>query len=589
MAAGDIGTDLRSISDAFNSIDKLTEESEFVNEITKKHWKPSENAAQCSNRSCRKQFSFLERHHHCRKCGDLFCAACLLYKRRLNLLAHYDPQGQLYKVCQQCYEDGQSVDGCTRSISPEFIQLRQQYKNLEASRERGKMKRGLGWRNRVNFDLECKRLMDGFKSSVGKSELTRTLHEMQRMMSMPEWHKSSTWLQETTQTACQNCYEAFGLLRKRHHCKICGLAVCKSCSTTDLLIYIGDEDMQAAMANATSVNTKGVEPIMAIIKIVGCPEVEPELSLYLRVCTACREEIIRRQLERLSDEEAPTGMDLLAELSTLHSKFSVAEINVNKQLKDYQEIVDSLENNSRRSSCVSSSGSSAVTNRSVTRSMPQSNMQTLAKAQEDLTDFLAQHVMVVQRLKRLVPKTETQSRLLKSYIRAKCDFYMENMSTFRQMKRKLSESSPPEVLEFIQRIMDKNSIISAHLYLRQLVYETIHLCEKYGLQEQSVKLLFYLEQVIEKDVSICLQKEGEDVDQHLQLMKEMIRTQMKEHKLIHLSRRAMSQRSLVQLQQIVDKRTREILDQVTLQLKLKSANRSFPATKQTLVQTSQQL
>ena len=41
-------------------------------------------------------------------------------------------------------------------------------------------------------------------------------------------------------------------------------------------------------------------------------------------------------------------------------------------------------------------------------------------------------------------------------LQAKCDFYMDNMSTFRRMKSKLGESSPPEVLEFIQRTMDKN-------------------------------------------------------------------------------------------------------------------------------------
>ena len=44
-------------------------------------------------------------------------------------------------------------------------------------------------------------------------------------------------------------------------------------------------------------------------------------------------------------------------------------------------------------------------------------MRTLAKAQEDLTDYLAQHVLVVQRLKRLVPRSQAQSRLLKNYIR----------------------------------------------------------------------------------------------------------------------------------------------------------------------------
>ena len=32
------------------------------------------------------------------RCGDLFCAGCLKYRRKLNQLAHFDPQGRPYKV-----------------------------------------------------------------------------------------------------------------------------------------------------------------------------------------------------------------------------------------------------------------------------------------------------------------------------------------------------------------------------------------------------------------------------------------------------------------------------------------------------------
>ena len=81
----------------------------------------------------------------------------------------------------------------------------------------------------------------------------------------------------------------------------------------------------------------------------------------------------------------------------------------------YQEIVDSLENNTRSSGLSPSSSTLSLTG--MAGSAPRSNMRTLAKAQEDLTDFLAQHILVVQRLKRLVPKTEPQSRLLKNYIK----------------------------------------------------------------------------------------------------------------------------------------------------------------------------
>ncbi|RUS88548.1 hypothetical protein EGW08_003648, partial [Elysia chlorotica] len=103
--------------------------------------------------------------------------------------------------------------------------------------------------------------------------------------------------------------------------------------------------------------------------------------------------------------------------------------------------------------------------------------------QEDLADVLAGHITVVQKLKSLRPNTETQSHLLKTYIKvccspldiivlsyqnfpvpysmcvffqAKCEFYLEHMSEFRAVKHKLSESVPAESLDFIQRVMDKN-------------------------------------------------------------------------------------------------------------------------------------
>ncbi|PVD18973.1 hypothetical protein C0Q70_21532 [Pomacea canaliculata] len=317
-----------------------------------------------------------------------------------------------------------------------------------------------------------------------------------------------------------------------------------------------------------------MEPRLAIIRIIGCPEVEPEISLHLRVCSECREYLVKQQVERAVHDEEPVEVDMLTELALLHEKLSAAESSVNSQLRKYQEIVHSLEDNSR------TSGSNAQGNSS------QSNMRILAKAQGDLTDFLAQHVLFIQRLKRLVPKTDAQSRLLKNYIKAKCDFYLENMSSFRKIESKLGESSPPEMLEFIQRVMDKNAIVSAHLYLRQLVYEAINLCDKYELKENAPQLLVSLEQMVEKDVAACLQMEREDMGQHLELMKEMIRMQIKEHQLIRLSRNALRMLGKAHVQEILKTRMDEVLYQISLQLKLKSAHRSFSQTKKALEQFS---
>ncbi|RUS70603.1 hypothetical protein EGW08_021631 [Elysia chlorotica] len=88
----------------FQQIDHLTSSQAtaeyvfYLKEITKIHWKPSEGRSACSNKSCRRQFTLIERPHHCRKCGEVFCAKCVAYQRRLNRLAHFDPDGDLEKV-----------------------------------------------------------------------------------------------------------------------------------------------------------------------------------------------------------------------------------------------------------------------------------------------------------------------------------------------------------------------------------------------------------------------------------------------------------------------------------------------------------
>ncbi|KAJ7048980.1 FYVE zinc finger-domain-containing protein [Mycena amicta] len=39
-------------------------------------WKPDSDAAHCDNFDCRMEFTILERRHHCRKCGGVFCRYC---------------------------------------------------------------------------------------------------------------------------------------------------------------------------------------------------------------------------------------------------------------------------------------------------------------------------------------------------------------------------------------------------------------------------------------------------------------------------------------------------------------------------------
>ena len=48
--------------------------------------------------------------------------------------------------------------------------------------------------DRFNLEEECDRLVQGFKTAIGDSEIKKTLHDLTTLVTTPSWQKSSTWL-----------------------------------------------------------------------------------------------------------------------------------------------------------------------------------------------------------------------------------------------------------------------------------------------------------------------------------------------------------------------------------------------------------
>ncbi|KAK3577993.1 hypothetical protein CHS0354_013656 [Potamilus streckersoni] len=532
-------------------------------DITKKHWKNSDSRPNCFIKSCRQKFSLIERPHHCRRCGEVFCSTCLKYQRKLNVLANPDPEGKPYKVCRTCFEEGRDSQGCVRSLSEEFKalkrsakgqQLRQEYANTTSS-----------WRDKLDIKQECQRLLMGFQKSIGTSEVMRTLQELRTVIATPDWQKSSLWMQENMSEVCQSCRTKFSLLKKKRHCKVCGVVLCKSCSYEELLIYLPDER-----------DPEEITPQLGVIKFIGCPVVEPEICLLLHICCLCKEKLVDIQLSAVELSSKSKGAsEFISKLLTVDGTTSDLQNKIVDQLKKYQEIIESLEDNTTRASSVIDEKGKHI-----------SNTKVLAKAQEDLSDYLAQYVLKVKLAKRLQPEaiSDTQKILMKNYLRAKSEFYLDNIYTFRKMKAKLGDSAPAEVLDFIQRTVDRHAIVSSELYIRQLAFETIHMCDKYKLEESIPRLLTPVDEAIEGEAKACLLNDKEDWDLHLQHLHQMIQAQIKDHRLIRTSRRYLAQSGAMHAAEIMFRRSREILEQVHIQLAMKSANRSFPASKKALIE-----
>ncbi|KAI9673778.1 MAG: hypothetical protein M1829_004015 [Trizodia sp. TS-e1964] len=67
------------------------------------HWKPDASTSFCTSPSCSKAFTLFERRHHCRRCGNIYCAEHSGYLAKLDHLARFHPDGVYGRACDACW------------------------------------------------------------------------------------------------------------------------------------------------------------------------------------------------------------------------------------------------------------------------------------------------------------------------------------------------------------------------------------------------------------------------------------------------------------------------------------------------------
>ncbi|KAF2124680.1 hypothetical protein P153DRAFT_301284 [Dothidotthia symphoricarpi CBS 119687] len=71
--------------------------------ITRNHWQADGSTSVCSASACQTPFGLFNRRHHCRKCGGVFCWQHSSKQVRLDELARFHVEGELYRACDRCH------------------------------------------------------------------------------------------------------------------------------------------------------------------------------------------------------------------------------------------------------------------------------------------------------------------------------------------------------------------------------------------------------------------------------------------------------------------------------------------------------
>lgn len=81
--------------------DALGNTHTLVAKQAQEHWVKDEEVSHCSNAECHVKFGLLDRRHHCRRCGLIFCSRHSNRTAAVPLAGYY----KKVRVCEGCFQN----------------------------------------------------------------------------------------------------------------------------------------------------------------------------------------------------------------------------------------------------------------------------------------------------------------------------------------------------------------------------------------------------------------------------------------------------------------------------------------------------
>ena len=310
----------------------------------------------------------------------------------------------------------------------------------------------------------------------------------------------------------------------------------------------------------------------ALINVIGSPDQEPAICLYLKICNCCHGKAALIQAKDITDgTESGWDLDMVA---SVNKKLTALQGKIDTLLPTYESLVDAVEAKADLKGLIPA-GRSAT--------------EALAKYHLDLSDMFTQFAVDMQGLKRLKPKTNSQIKLAKNLIRSKFNYYHDNFCVFRECKKRLSEVLPCEVMKKMQVIVNEIAINNAYIAVKQLGLEALLLADKHNFDHQIARVLAQCEKVCLE----CLRKQIEESkgcwETHEQTLKELLQDQIKRHRMVVPSRTLTKARGASYVQTFLVERSDLLISQIIRQLCAKTPEKDFFHCKVVLMDTSTQI
>jgi len=343
------------------------------------------------------------------------------------------------------------------------------------------------------------------------------------------------------------------MFMQKHHCRLCGAVFCHKCCSQDLLLYYNDQNIAE----------------WAIIRVVGCPDAEPNVCVYLKVCSHCRQEAENLQVREFNNAKVNSGqtMETFSTLSSIVENLRSCRKKIYSELLLYQEMVEGLVDGQGRFKEVSESGQNVV--------------KVFAKLQLDVTDLFSHYVSYLQSLKKINMTSQNEIQLLRNISKVHYEFYQSNMATFKCFKENLSKTLPTEMLRGVQDYADKHSLTSTCITTRLLGLELLNICTRFKLEATIAQRISELDKACKDDLESFVKRFGEDWEDDNKCINAIVKERFQSGKLIRLNS-SFEKLDNVELAKSLRRRCFDILSQVQTQLLAKSSETKFSETKSIL-------